>query len=124
MFDAVSVSKRARCFAYQAIINGVLVFAGSLLGGFLVTHVPSTLCRQVAYFVEPSPFLVLFAISGVLRAFGVLVILPTFKEVRQVESIRGHQLLIRISSVRPIWDATFAFVSNSYEVVSGRRRGR
>ena len=124
VFDAVSVSKRARCFAYQAIINGVLVFAGSLLGGFLVTQVPSTWCRQLAYFVEPSPFLVLFAISGVLRAFGVLFILPTFKEVRQVESIRGHQLLIRISSVRPIWDATFAFVSNSYEVVSGRRRGR
>jgi hypothetical protein len=42
--------------------------------------------------------------------------MPAFEEVREVEHIRGRDLLVRVSSLRPISGATFAFVS-------GKRNG-
>ena len=42
LFDAVSPPKRARCVAYQALVNATFVFAGSLLGGIVAGHLPAT----------------------------------------------------------------------------------
>jgi hypothetical protein len=53
--------------------------------------------------------------------FAVAGLLPLFKEVRPVEHIRGHELLVRITSLRPLWGATFAIVSNGYDAVARRK---
>lgn len=73
---------------------------------------------------HPSPFFGLFLLSGLLRLTVVGFLLNSFKEVRQVAGISGHQLLIRIVSVRPFWGATYSFVSGTYSVMTGRRRRR
>jgi hypothetical protein len=36
---------------------------------------------------------------------------PAFREVRAVQRIRGHELLVRVTALRPLWGATYAFVS-------------
>ncbi len=121
VFDAVTPPKRARCVAYQAIINGFLVFGGSLVGGWVVHVVPQRWVEHLGLWVPNSKFLALFVLSGVLRIATMFFLFPAFKEVRQVESIRGHQLLIRVTSLRPLWGGTFSFISQRYQERRGRR---
>jgi len=111
VFDAVTPAKRARCIAYQAIINGALVFIGSLLGGLLAMYVPDTLNQPLSLFVTSSPFLVLFVLSGVLRIMVMALLYPAFREVRSVQRIKGHELLVRVTTLRPLWGATYAYLS-------------
>lgn len=111
VFDAVSPPKRARCFAYQAIINGVLVCLGSTVGGYMATRLPPGASQPFAIFVEESRFLILFVCSGFMRLMSMVVVFPTFAEVRRVQKIRSHQLLIRVTSLRPLWGATFGLIS-------------
>jgi MFS family permease len=122
VFDAVTPPKRARCIAYQAIINGVFVLSGSLCGALIATRMPVEWGDTFAWLIKPSRFLPLFVISAALRLFAVAGLLPLFKEVRPVEHIRGHELLVRITSLRPLWGATFAIVSNGYDAVARRKR--
>ncbi len=121
VFDAVTPPKRARCVAYQAIINGFLVFGGSFVGGWVVHLVPQGWVDHLGLWVPNSKFLALFVLSGVLRIGVMLFLFPAFKEVRQVESIRSHQLLIRVTSLRPLWGGTFSFISQRYQERRGRR---
>jgi MFS family permease len=116
VFDAVTPAKRARCIAYQAIVNGVLVFIGSLIGGVMAMNMPDILTRSLSWFVPSSPFLALFLLSGVLRAITMAFLYPAFREVRAVQRIRGHELLVRVTTLRPLWGATYGFVN--------QRRGR
>lgn len=120
VFDAVTPPKRARCVAYQSIINGSLVFLGAVVGGFVARHVPMELVKHLGLWVPESPFVALFVLSGILRAAVMLILFPAFKEVRQVESIRSHQLLIRVTSLRPLWGGTFSYIANRY---GGQSRG-
>jgi MFS family permease len=121
VFDAVTPPKRARCVAYQAIINGLLVFSGSCVGGWIVHLVPQEWVTHLGLWVPHSKFLALFVISGILRIGVMLFLFPAFKEVRQVESIRSHQLLIRVTSLRPLWGGTFSYISQRYSERRGRR---
>lgn len=122
VFDAVTPPKRARCIAYQAIINGLLVLLGSLVGGFLVTALPYSWSELLAWLIEPSRFLALFVLSAVLRIVAVVGLLPLFKEVRSVAHIPGHEMLIRITALRPLFEATFTFLASGYGVISRRTR--
>lgn len=117
VFDAVSSAKRARCFAYQSIVNGILVFLGSAIGGYIASNASPALNVPLAIFVAPSRFLVLFFASGVMRMLVMLLLFRTFSEVRKVQRVRGYQILVRVVSLRPLWGATFG-------VSSARRRGR
>jgi MFS family permease len=112
VFDAVTPAKRARCIAYQAIINGVLVFSGSLAGGFLATYIPPNVVSHIGMWVPPSPYLALFLLSGVLRLAVMMALFPAFKEVRVVGRIRSREMLVRVTTLRPLWGATFALITN------------
>jgi MFS family permease len=111
IFDAVTPAKRARCFAYHSIINGTIVFLASLLGGWLATATPRFVNESLAAFVPYSPFLALFMISGVARLMTMLFMFGIFKEVRSVQKVRSYQILIRVTSLRPLWGATFGLIS-------------
>ena len=111
VFDAVTPPKRPRCVAYQAIVNGVLVCSGSILGGLLIRYLPQSGTISLGLWTPQSPFLILFLVSGVLRLLVVFKIMPAFEEVREVEHIRGRDLLVRVSSLRPLSGATFALVA-------------
>ncbi len=122
VFDAVSPEKRARCIAYQGIINGVLVFLGALVGGWLCTHVNPHWGMNLGVWTPPSVFAGVFLASGLLRLTTVVALLGRFKEVRPVVGIKGHELLIRVVSIRPFWGATFSFVTGRYSAFSLRAR--
>ncbi|MFN4895301.1 MAG: MFS transporter [Pseudomonadota bacterium] len=119
VFDAVTAPKRARCFAYQSIVNGVLVFVGSAIGGYIASNVSIAANAPLALLVAESSFLVLFVSSGVLRIAVMLFLFPAFAEVRKVQRVRGYQLLVRVVSLRPLWGATFGVVSDKRRKADG-----
>jgi MFS family permease len=110
LFDAVTPPKRARCVAYQSIVNGGFIFAGALLGGYASKHVSFDFFTN-PWLQEPhSPLLMLFLLSGLLRAVAVLIFLPLFQEVREVTPIRSRALLLRVVHIRPNLGMTFGII--------------
>jgi MFS family permease len=112
LFDAVSPPKRARCVAYQAMVNGAFVLIGSLLGGYLSDHLPGTITLFGASWTPLSPLIFVFVISGVLRLIASLLLLPMFSEVRTVEQIKHHELIFRITNIASIAEVTFSILPN------------
>ena len=119
VFDAVSPPKRARCIAYQAIINGVLVFIGSMFGGYLTSHCAAYLPLHQVLWSGESLFLNVFCISGFLRFIAVTTLLRKFKEVRPVANAGHREILVRIAHVQPITGAAFSFLGRAGRSVNG-----
>lgn len=111
LFDAVSPPKRARCVAYQSLINGVAVLAGSLSGGFVASHLPNTFTVGALTWSPAFTLPVIFVLSGVMRFVAAAVLLRKFREVREVESIRHRDLIYRVSHLKPIAGATFSLLT-------------
>jgi MFS family permease len=114
MFDAVSAPKRARCAAYQALVNGAFVCAGTLLGGFLAGNVASPL-PALPWLPNPaSPLLFLFFLSGIVRVFAAAYFLPRVREVREVERIRHRELVFRVAQIRALSGISFSMLGERY----------
>lgn len=102
IFDAVSRDIRTRCVAYFNFTNGLLIFLGSILGGWLATYVPGI--------ISGSPLLTLFFISFVLRLLAVLLLIDKFDEVREVEEIEDTRLfhiVLGVERVRILYEEIF-----------------
>ncbi len=93
IFDAVQPENRVRCIAYYKFFEGIAVFAGALLGGFLINQIPAWI------FISSIPFV--FLISGVLRLIVSLFLLPTLKEARLIELEVGHTFFKKYLTIRP-----------------------
>lgn len=119
LFDAVSSSKRARCVAYQGIINGSCVFLGSFIGGKILSNVPPSLVESVGLFTPPSAILTVILVSGIARVLMLFVVMPLFREVREVEEINHVSLLVRIAYLRPVSGIGFSLFTGESE--EGRR---
>jgi MFS family permease len=73
LFEAVTPPKRARCAAYFNVITSVGIIVGATVGALLVSQVPGE-------WKLASPFLVVFALSGLLRFPVVLLWLRGVKD--------------------------------------------
>ena len=120
LFDAVTPPKRARCAAYQALVNGALVMLGSVIGGVIAAVLPDSIPLGLGTWEPASPLVFLFLLSGVLRLLIAVVLLPKFREVREVEAIGHTDLIFHITQLRPITGATFGVLSGLLR--RGRRR--
>lgn len=114
LFDAVSPPKRARCVAYQGLVNGVSVFIGSVAGGYAAGHLPHSLALGPWTWSPPFMLPVIFLISGILRLIAAGIFLRKFKEVRPVEPIRHRDLIFRVSHIRPLAGATFSIFTGLF----------
>jgi MFS family permease len=112
LFDAVTPAKRARCVAYQSLINGVCVFVGSLCGGLVANELPESFSLAHQTWTPISPLPVIFLISGLVRFVSAGFFLKKFREVRPVEPISHGELIFRVSQIRPIAGATFSLFTD------------
>jgi MFS family permease len=85
IYDASVPEKRTRYIAVFNALNGTAICVGALLGGYLVSHLPSLLGYQL---------LTLFLISGLLRGLVVATFLRRISEVRQVPETSTVGLLL------------------------------
>ena len=109
-FDAVTPQKRARCAAYQGIISGFAVFIGSLAGGYLLDHVRAVTSFSDVRQMNPTPIIIVFLVSGILRLFAVQIMLSKFREVRDVAQVSHKEFFFRVAHVRPIFGFAFSFI--------------
>ncbi|MBN1905501.1 MAG: MFS transporter [Deltaproteobacteria bacterium] len=114
LFDAVTPPKRARCVAYQGLVNGIAVFTGSLLGGLTASHLPDSINIGLFVWKPVSMLLMVFLISGVIRFIAAYIFLKKFREVREVEPISDSELIFRISHIKPIAGATFSLTTGLF----------
>jgi MFS family permease len=122
IFDAVSPPKRARCIAYQSVVNSAFVLAGSLLGGYLIEVIPTNFPLNEGLFTENSSYFRIFILSGLLRLLGVIFLLPLFKEVRSVDEISHRELIFRVTSLRPLSGISFGIVTGGLRKLSHRKK--
>jgi MFS family permease len=127
VYDASEPHNRTKQIALFNATDGVAVCLGALLGGYLVPHLPFVLGYQLRN---------LFAVSGVLRAVVVILLLKRIVEVRRVPGMTSFQVLLRRSgkavSGRGVAVAgspaglhpAFKFVSNSKSRVLRLLRNR
>lgn len=87
IYDAVTPEKRPRCISYFNVLNGIGIFSGALLGGYLFKIVPNWFGYKV---------MTIFLISGTIRALVVYVLAPRIKEVRQVKSVKSSELFYSV----------------------------
>jgi MFS family permease len=94
IYDAVSPAKRVRCLSYFSLINGLCIFLGATLGGYLVGYLPH---------VAGYRLLSLFLLSGLLRFASHFILSGQFKEVRElVHPTTSQKLFFSVLGIRPL----------------------
>ncbi|MCS7227880.1 MAG: MFS transporter, partial [Endomicrobia bacterium] len=96
IFDAASEEVRTRCVSYFNFTNGIFIFLGTILSGWIATYIPPL--------VANSKLLSLFTLSFVLRFLVVVFLSKQFKEVKKVESVEIKHLLLTVLGVKPVLD--------------------
>ena len=98
IYDAVVPQKRVRCIGYFSLFNGVAIFLGSSLGGFLADRLPR---------LWGPPLLTLFLISSFFRFASLFILSGKFKEVRATaHRVSGFKLFISIVGFQPLMGLT------------------
>lgn len=98
LYDAVTPQKRARCAAYQNVLNGVGMYLGALLGAAL----ENMNWFSAGPWTVSSPLLQVFLASSLLRLFGALILVEIFREVRDVPKLTHKDLLFWVTQIRPM----------------------
>jgi len=94
IYDAVRPEKRVRCLGYFNLINGIAVFAGASLGGFLAENLPP---------FNGTSILTLMALSGLARFAAHFLLSGRFQEVRlSVKPASSRELFFSVLGLRPI----------------------
>lgn len=94
IYDAVSPAKRVRCLGYFNLINGIAIFAGAGIGGFLADRLPP---------VAGHAMYTLFIVSGVLRFCAHFFLSRRFQEVRaRARYVSSGQLFFSVLGFRPL----------------------
>jgi MFS family permease len=110
--------------AYQGLVNGVLVFIGSLLGGYAAGHLPQSLDLGMWTWRPPFMLLMVFLVSGIMRLAAAALFLPKFKEVRSVEAIGHGELVFRVSHIKSFAEATFSLFTGLFDEQKSDGDGR
>ncbi len=93
IYDAVTPQKRVRCIAYFNVINGVAIFLGSSIGGFLASRLPPLFGYRLVS---------LFALSFLARLVFYLLFSRRFREVRPAHDVSLQDLFFSVVGIRPL----------------------
>lgn len=93
IFDATSQDVRTRCLGYFSFTNGVFIFLGSILGGWLALSLPE---------IWNSRLLTLFLLSGVVRFLVSLFFVGSLNEVKKVHYIDERKLFYKVFGLTDI----------------------
>jgi MFS family permease len=93
IYDAVTPQKRVRCIAYFNVINGLALFLGSSVGGFLASRFPPVFGYRL---------LGLFALSCLCRVCFYLLLSRSFREVRAAHEVSVQELFFSVVGIRPL----------------------
>lgn len=90
LLDSAQAADRPRLVASMNIVNGIMIFLGSMAGSIVVATASQ----------GTNPFLLVFLLSGLSRFAVCALFARRLREIRVVEKISYRSLFFRISSVR------------------------
>ncbi len=90
-YDTMARERVTRYTSYLAFLRGTAILAGSVAGGWLMSHLR----------LEGSPYLAIFAVSALARLVLACPWLLVLKEERPVEPITYRRLMLRLVSIGP-----------------------
>ncbi|MCX7910220.1 MAG: MFS transporter, partial [Endomicrobia bacterium] len=96
IFDAATEEVRTRCVGYFSFTNGIFIFLGNLISGWLANNLPAL--------IRCSKLLTLFVLSGILRFTFLLIFKNKFYEVKVVEYVDTRQLLFTVLGIKPVFE--------------------
>jgi len=112
LYDLVSREKRTTYLAIHNMLSSTGIFAGAMLGGYLGTTLPTTITLFDQTFSWGSALLGVFAVSALVRALMVFLLLPKIREVRKVRPISVSELIFRVTQVRALAGLFFEVVAS------------
>lgn len=103
IYDTVTTQRRGICVTYFNLTNGIGVFIGAALGGFLAHYL------QIQFM---NILLFIFVISGFARLLSAMIMLPMIKEVKIVKKFKF---------VLPVFSYKFfhVFRGTVFEILNG-----
>ena len=107
IFDAVKPENRVRCIAYYKFFEGIAIFFGVVIGGFLINSLPP--------WIFASSIPIVFLISGILRLIISVIHLPKLNEARLIELDIGHTFFKRFLTIRPSEGFVFEIIGKYHE---------
>ncbi len=96
IFDVASQETRTRCVGYFNFTNGLFIFFGTMLSGWLANHLPAI--------VNGSKLLTLFLLSSLLRTIVVFIFRNKFYEVKEVEHVDTKEFLLTVLGIKSVLD--------------------
>jgi MFS family permease len=93
IYESAPENDRVSFVAYYTLLNGVGLFLGPLMAGYLIPYVTP---------FKGSKYLTMFLISGIARLIVWFIFAPRIKEVRQVSAIGGKDLLLSVAGIKPM----------------------
>jgi MFS family permease len=102
IYEAASTPKRARCFAYFALIIGTGVLIGTYIGLF-VAKIPKDILSPYFHTSFNSSFCWVLLASGIIRGVAWLIFIPTFKELRVVKPFELNSLWADVLHIRTVF---------------------
>lgn len=92
IYDAVTRQRMALCVAYYNMLNGIGVFLGATIGGFLSSS---------PLIIGISPILLVFLISGIARLVVAILMTPKVREVREVKKFGIKEAKEKLFTLTP-----------------------
>ena len=102
LFEALPREERGRAAAFQGMVNGVCVFIGALVGGVLASNPPEFLDYIPIWSGPSGVLLFLFTFSGFFRLLCAVSILPSLRDLREVEPISWGRFLRMSVQIQPL----------------------
>ncbi|MDX1498997.1 MAG: MFS transporter [Woeseiaceae bacterium] len=102
LYDLVPPERRTTYLAVHNVLASIGIFAGAMLGGYLGAVLPVRVDVLGAALTWSSPLLGVFAVSAVLRATVMLVLMPKIREVRRVRHASFADLIFRVTRVNAL----------------------
>lgn len=111
IYDSVPQARRARALSYYSLMNGTLsVVGGMVIGAFIAEHAPSEIHFGLVHITMTSSLPVVFVVSAMARAIAAAIMLPQFKEVRDIEPIATARILWRLGIGQPLFGQVGEFM--------------
>ncbi len=103
MMETTKREKRATAMSYYAMVNGIFIFVGSIVGAGLVNIFKNLNLESIPVIGEIfwSYYLPLFLLSTILRLLFGILILPKMKDVVRHKKISSKDLAIQVISSVP-----------------------
>jgi MFS family permease len=106
VYDAVTPQKRARVVGYHGLLNAFFtLIGGNLIGATIAEAVPAAFAIGPIHVTLISSLPVVFVVSSLLRILAATIMLPRFREVRNVEHVGTLKILLRLGTGEPVISA-------------------